>query len=181
MFEPFTVAHRHPFGRYVFVTASVHGLLTGVGFAIGFYTTAGPLTGRGAVRLGLAVATGLAIGHLWTACSPVGDDLEPNRQAPSHSDQLRETAEASIRPGWIGPIRALGTLAGIGATTWPYTLDGVLFGIRGAIGLVVLIGLTLLFGAGATIGSLLEESEFVLGAQTITAGIAVVGVVWLLP
>lgn len=181
IFEPVAAARRHPFGRYVFFTAGVHGLLAGVGFAIGVYTTAGILNGSSAVRLALAVATGLAIGQVWTVRSSIVDDPRVELQAPSHYERLCDQVGAGEIPDRIGTIRALGILAGVGATTWPYTLEGVIFGIGGSVVLILMTGLTLLFGSGVLIGSLLDESELVVGAQTIAAGIAVVGVTWLLP
>lgn len=181
IFEAVATARRHPVGRYVFFIAVVHGLLVGIGFAIGVYTSAEVLNGQSAVRLALAVATGLGIGQLWAFHLPFNGNLWDGPQMFSGYEQLRNQGEDSAILNWLGTIRGFGILAGIGATTWPYTFEGVLFGMRESALLVLLLGLTLLFGSGVLIGSLLDDSELVAGIQTIAAGIAVVGITWLLP
>lgn len=181
IFDPFVAAHRHPFGRYVFFTAGVHGLLAGIGFAIGVYATTDVLNGPSTIRLALAVATGLAIGQIWIVRLSIVVNSRVELQAPSHYERLCNQVGGGEIPNRIGTIRALGILAGFGATTWPYTLEGAGVAIQGAVGLVLLTGLFSLFGTGVLIGSLFNESKLTVGIQTIAAGIAVVGIVWILP
>jgi predicted membrane protein (TIGR00267 family) len=163
--------------RRYFVSNGFDGALTSIGVVVGAFLSGVP-DGATVVKIGLGGAVGLATSGAWSVWEieraekraelHTLEDAMLADLSGTHLERMRSRARlVNAAASGLGPvIGALGPLS-------PFLLEGAVLSMAEATVAGVGVGVALLFGFGAYMGSISEQNWVVAGVRMGAAGVVV--------
>ncbi len=171
--------------RRYFISNGFDGTLTSTGIVVGSYLSGVP-DGVTVVKVGVGAAVGLATSGVWSvweieraekkaALRETEDAMLTSLDDTALQERQQEARIVNAVMSGIGPI------IGILFPVLPFLLEGTVLTMLTATIAGVLVGVGLLFGFGAYMGSVARETWYVAGFRMGLAGLVVALINILLP
>ena len=171
--------------RRYFVANGFDGTLTSIGVVVGAYLS-GVDEGLAIVAIGLGAAVGLGTSGIWSVWeierAETSRERERIEEAMLTSLEDTQLARDHRNEQLVHALAAAaGPVIGVTVTLTPFLLDGVIFSVFQAVLVSIALGILLLCGVGAYMGSISKQRWYVAAIRMGLAGVVVAAISVFLP
>ena len=172
--------------RRYFVANGFDGTLTSIGVVVGAYLGGNVPDGLAIIAIGLGAAVGLGTSGIWSVWEIERAETSREREQ-IESAMLTSLEDTQLTRDFrneqivLALSAALGPVIGVVITLVPFLFEGWMLSMFQAVILSIALGVLLLAGVGAYMGSISKQRWYVAAFRMGLAGIVVAGITVFLP